>query len=95
MCFLWCELGTHELLVRYSRLPMAMGQRILLGLWVKEDSGCRSSWLPLIEAFWLIGSSVHVMLMASAVVLWIWGLTYVLMEGSVEVSAGRSMYDKP
>lgn len=51
MCFLWCELGTHELLVRYSRLPMAMGQRILLGLWVKEDSGCRSSWLPLIEAF--------------------------------------------
>lgn len=50
-CSPWCELGARELLVRYGRLPMAMGQRILFVLWVKEDSGCRSSWLPLIEAF--------------------------------------------
>lgn len=51
MCSAWCGLGTHELLVWYVALPMAMGQRIPLTPGVKEDSGCRSSWLPLVEAF--------------------------------------------
>lgn len=51
MCSAWCELGTGELLVWHGALPMAMGQRIPLAPGVKEDSGCRSSWLPVVEAF--------------------------------------------
>jgi len=48
------------------------------------------------RGFWLSSGSVHIVLTASAVVLWIWGGKFcVLLKGSAEVSAGRKMYDKP
>lgn len=46
-----CDSGTWELLLRCGRLLVAVGQGILFVLWAKEDSGCKSSWLPLAEAF--------------------------------------------